>query len=113
MRRFLSRLLQLFSQHLRCVLCDDDLRLEICARTVAKKLVIPSRKTIRAAMDAAAIAVHCVPPSTFPIRRKCLRDHLLRGSLLEDFKLGRRRLTYVFGRVFVERIWWVLDVSHI
>ena len=75
-------------------------------------MILPG-KAVRAAVNAAAIAVDGVSPTSFPIGREGLGDHLFCSDLFENFQLGRRRFPDIFGRVFIVRIRRVFDVSHI
>ena len=112
MRHRVTRLFQLLTQYLRRVWLDDDLCFKIGAGAEAKVFVILPRKTIRAAMDAAAIAVDREPPAAFKVGRKCLGNDLPGGSFLKYLELCRRRLANVFGGVFTVRIRRICNLSH-
>ena len=77
MRNLLSGFPQILPQNFRRVDFGDDLGFKIRSRAVAQKFVVRARETIRAAVDAAAIAVD----------RKLETD--VRRIVFRDYRFGR------------------------
>ena len=71
--------------------------LEIRTGSVTKKLVILPCETIGTAVNTAAVAIHRISPTAFPIGCEGLGDHLFCCDLFENFELRGWGFTNIFS----------------
>src|SRR5205807_9111402 len=99
------------AQKLRRAHLHDNLSFKVGARAVAKILVRRPAETIRAAVDAAAIAIDRVVECY--VRAVIVADDRTRFRLFKYFDLGGGRLANPFDRMRQPRVRWILDVAHV
>src|SRR2546428_9862905 len=99
------------TQKLRRAHLHDNLSFKVGTRAVAKILVRRPAETIRAAVDAASIAIDRVVECH--VRAVVPADDRARFSLFKYFDPGGGRLANPFDRVRQPGIWRIFDVAHV
>ena len=111
MGNFFTRPLQFFAQNFRRVRLYHYLGLKIRSAPEIEQFVIPARKTIRAAVHTAAIAID--DKAVAHARQLAFTDNAFGGVLLEYLKLGLlRRFSQKVRGIFEVGIWRVYNLSH-